>query len=452
MRHRLTRHLLAQIVCLGTHSITSLLSASGRLDEDWTSDYRMYSRRRIDPDALFASVRTNMLSAFTDPLLPAVVALDDTRIRKCGRKVSGVKYTRDPLSPPFHVNLIRAQRFLQLSLATSDDAEARMIPVAWRHAPSPHKPSANAPAEEQREFRAACLRQSLASAAAAELQRMRSWMDEHGQQQRPLWTIVDGGYTNGRVLKNLPPRTVLVGRIRADAKLYFLPSAEEALKGRPRVYGAQAPTPEQLRQNPAVPWQELSVSIGGEVRDVRVKSLGPLRWRSAGGGLVLKLVVIAPVRYRISPAGKYLYRKPAFLISTDPNAGTEEIVRRYIHRWDIEVNFRDEKTLLGVGEAQVRNSNSVEKVTGTAVAAYALMLAAARNLSPTTDLAIPRPKWQRHPPSRITTRQLIQQMRYELWGQAMTFSGFVSKTDQTRSPENDLSNPFYAVMQASRHS
>lgn len=452
MRLRLARHLLAQIVCLGTHSVTALLTASGRLQQDWSADYRMYSRQRVDPESLFATVRSHLLADASDPHQPAVVALDDTRLRKSGRKIFGAKYTRDPLGPPFQVNFIWAQRFLQVSMASSDDAHMRMVPIVWRHAPTPKKPSRKASADDWDNYRDACRRQSLSVVASAEFHRLRAWMDDHDQQTRPLWTVVDGGYTNKSVLKNLPARTVLVGRIRADAKLYFLPSGEPELKGRPRVYGVQAPTPNQLRQDDSVPWHNVSIRISGQFHNLRVKILGPLRWRSAGALHNLQLLVLAPLGYRITPAGKYLYRSPAYLIATDPNASAAEIIQRYVYRWDIEVNFRDEKTLLGVGEAQVRDQHSVENVTATAVAAYALLLAAARNLSPTRDLALPRPRWQRRPQPRVTTRQLIQQIRFELWGKAMTFSGFVSPHEQIRSPENELGNPFHAVMQAARFS
>jgi hypothetical protein len=72
-----------------------------------------------------------------------------------------------------------------------------------------------------------------------------------------------------------------------------------------------------------------------------------------------------------------LYRKPSFLICTDPDASIREILHAYLWRWDIEVNFRDEKTLLGVGQAQVRDERSVEYVPALAVAAYAMLLTSA---------------------------------------------------------------------------
>ena len=34
--------------------------------------------------------------------------------------------------------------------------------------------------------------------------------------------VVDGRFTNAKLLKNLPPNTTLIGRIRRDAKLFFL--------------------------------------------------------------------------------------------------------------------------------------------------------------------------------------------------------------------------------------
>ena len=54
-----------------------------------------------------------------------------------------------------------------------------------------------------------------------------------------LWVGVDGSYTNRTVLNGLPSNTVLIGRIRSDARLYHLPATaatawawpEEDLRG-----------------------------------------------------------------------------------------------------------------------------------------------------------------------------------------------------------------------------
>ena len=133
MQQRLQRHLLAQLVTLGDHNITGLLCTCGRQSLDWSSDYRMYSRQRVEPEQLFQQVRTSLLEQLPSGE-PVVVAVDDTRIRKSGKRWPE-QSTRDPLGPPFHTNFIWAQRFLQLSMASGSPECARMIPVGWQHAP-----------------------------------------------------------------------------------------------------------------------------------------------------------------------------------------------------------------------------------------------------------------------------------------------------------------------------
>ena len=122
---------LGQLACLGRHTISGLLCACGRQFVDWSADYRMFSQSQWDGRDLFVPVVRGILD-----LLPAtapfVAALDDTHVKKTGTKIPGVGYRRDPLSPPFHCNLIRAQRYLQLSglLAGADPpGPARAIPI-----------------------------------------------------------------------------------------------------------------------------------------------------------------------------------------------------------------------------------------------------------------------------------------------------------------------------------
>jgi len=67
---------------------------------------------------------------------------------------------------------------------------------------------------------------------------------------RQFVVSVDGSYTNRTVLKALPERTTLIGRIREDAELFHPPRAEDQpAVGSKRRYGQAAPTPEPLRQD-----------------------------------------------------------------------------------------------------------------------------------------------------------------------------------------------------------
>ena len=116
------------------------------------------------------------------------------------------------------------------------------------------------------------------------------------------------------------------------------------------------------------------------------------------------------------------------------------MLQAYVWRWDIEVNFRDEKTLLGVGQAQVRHEHSVESVPALAVAAYAMLLTSATlAYGPTGEPdSLPSPKWRRKKNLRASTQSLIQQLRHEVWAQATRFSSFLSThTAQTKPQKFD---------------
>jgi len=437
MRARVGRHLLGQLLCLGRHTLTGVLGTSGRLFFDWTADYRMYSSERVEPENLFAPVR-QALTARLGSAEPVVAALDDTRIRKSGAKTHGVKYTRDPLGPAFHVNFIKAQRFIQISMASpADDGMARMIPIDFVHAPAAQRPRPGADEQARSRFRESKQEMALPKVGADRLSALRSAMDNDGQQDRPLWSVVDGGYTNRTFFKHLPSRTVAVGRIRADAKLYHLPEPTEGRPGRNRVYGRRAPTPDSLRQDVSIPWQRIEVFAAGKTHQFKIKTLAPLRWRPAGKEHDLRLIVIAPLGYKLTKHSRVLYRKPAYLICTDPDASIQKVLQAYVWRWDIEVNFRDEKTLLGVGQAQVRHKRSVETVPALAVAAYAMLLTAATQAYGPTGKpdSLPSPKWRRKKGQRPSTQSLIQHLRHEAWAHAIRFSSFASPHAPDTKPQ-----------------
>jgi hypothetical protein len=358
---------------------------------------------------------------------PFVTALDDTHLKKTGTHIPGVAYRRDPLSPAFHTNFIRAQRFQQTSALlpyTQPAGAARAIPIVFEHVPPVPKPKRTAPPEEWAQYNEDKRRVNLSTAAVHTFQQLRQDLDERfGAAQRQLVTAVDGSYTNQTILKNLPPRTTIIGRIRKDAQFFAPPRAQEQpAVGSKRQYGPLLPRPEQLRQLESQPWQAVQAFGAGQTHTFRVKSLAPVLWKKAGAARPLRLVVVAPVGYRLRKGSKLLYRQPAYLICTDPELPLEQVLQCYLWRWDIEVNHRDEKQLIGVGQAQVRSRSSVERQPALAVASYAALLLAAARL-----YGIERPpcrgrqaKWQtKAPAQRLSTQELVQELKSEVLAYAL---------------------------------
>ena len=319
------------------------------------------------------------------------------------------------------------QRFLMFSAAWPlGDGDARMLPVRFGHAPTARRPAPGASPEELEAWRELKRRTSLGARAVEGMEALA--------RRCPGRRIVfcgDGGYTNGTVVKRLPADCRFIGRVRQDAKLHFPPNpADGGGSGRPKVYGDRAPTPGELLADDSVPWREAEGFASGRKHLFRVKEVGGLLWRPAGGAARLRLLVIAPLRYRLRKGPKLLYRRPAFLICTDPALTAEEILQCYLWRWGVEVNFRDAKQLVGVGDAQVRTELSNETLPAALVGGYSLLWAAALKLPASgTDPAgaLVAPKWRRRAENgrkTPSTGQLLRELRTECWRQSLRPEGF----------------------------
>ena len=374
---------------------------------------------------------------------PFRAVLDDTLLRRSGLHTPGVAWRRDPLGPRFQTNFVRGQRFLQISAAMpGKDDVFRLAPIAFLHAPTPPKPGRKATQEALAQYRLDTRASRLPLRASQQIIQLRQDLDrDPGGLQRILLLAFDGGFTNSTVLKPVPPRTVLIGRIRKDAKLCFTPDpALRKTLGRRLCYGAPAPTPEQFRIDDSQPWLTMTFVHSGVDHALRYKLIPNLMWRTAGAHQILQLVVIAPLAYRLRKGSKLLYRDPAFLICTDPALNPRQIIEAYFQRWDIEVNFRDEKTLLGVGQAQVRNAASVESAPALTVAAYGMLLVAGQlAFGNSNEGLLPQPKWAASSKGpRTSTQQLLHQLRAEVWGRGLgldSFSGFASNLPPFTKPE-----------------
>jgi hypothetical protein len=184
----------------------------------------------------------------------------------------------------------------------------------------------------------------------------------------------------------------------------------------------------------------MTFAHSGVSHPLRFKRRQHMMWRTTGVAQILQLIVIAPLAYRLRKGSKLLYRNPAFLICTDSELDPRQVIEAYFQRWDIEVNFRDEKTLLGVGQAQVRNTISVESAPAFAVAAYGMLLVSGQlAFGNSDDGLLPQPKWAASSKGpRTSTQQLIHQLRAEVWGRGLgiqSFSGFTSNHPADAKPE-----------------
>src|ERR1700685_4166951 len=103
------------------------------------------------------------------------------------------------------------------------------------------------------------------------------------------------------------------------------------------------------------------------------------------------------------------------LLTSDQRSSLKQLLQIYFDRWQIEVNHREEKDTLGVGQAQLWNAISVPKQPVLAVAAYsALLLASLLAFGAERGKAYAElPKWRRKA-RRPSALDLVTLLRKEM--------------------------------------
>jgi hypothetical protein len=483
------------LLCLRTHLTSNAICATGRQFLDWSADYRLFSRSPWDPHALFDPIFDHLAALLPSEQAPVVVALDDTLCPKTGRHIPGATYARDPLSPPFHLNLRRGLRFVQASVMVRAKpflGPARALPVRFEPAPPAVKPRSHASKQhrkdqrnqkknqksqakkaaakadkkkaailtaEEKQYRIDKKLRALTQVGVRVLNSLRQALDSRpATRLRQMLASGDGSYTNRTVLRQLPERTTFIGRIRKDAKLFLPSSADSSTRsaGRPRRYGPPAPTPEQVLQDDAVPVVIVPCFAAGEERQIPVKILRTVYWRKAGPDMPLLLLVIKPLGYRLRKGSKLLYRQPAFLICTDPQLDLKTLLQAYIDRWQIECNHRDEKSLIGAAQGQVWSPLAVTRLPQFQVAIYSLLLLASILAYgfQRTGAYLPLPLWRRTS-ARPSTLDLLNLLRDQIFARGMQDTSTPSIDDfavlapvDAKSPKPPLGSETFCTLAA----
>jgi DDE superfamily endonuclease len=402
---------LGTLCALGRRTISRSICAVGRQYQDWSADYKIFSRSSWEPNQLFAPVVNEYLLRY--PEGPVCVAFDDTKFPKSGRKITSAFWQRDPLSPPFHVNFLYGLRFMHASLIfphyRESECSARAYPIRFVECPAVKKPGKKATEAARQEYKKAVKTRNLSEQGRAIINDLRTDLDRLGGQARTILVAVDGSLCN-RTLMALPlERVDIVGRCRKDARLCF-----PAPKGR-RIYGKERFSPESVRQDDTVPRQICRIHYGGAWRDIRYKEANRVLWQRGAGPRTLRLSVIAPLPYKTSVNARRNYRDPAYLLCTDLSSEVNTLLQCYFDRWQIEVNHREQKDTLGVGNAQVWSRKSVPRQPAFAVASYSLLLLAGlKEFGPgRTHDYVALPAWRKNA-TRPSALDLITLLRKEM--------------------------------------
>ena len=401
---------------VGRRTITRAIALQGNTQKDWSADYKVFSRSPWQPRALFGPI---LQTAIQEHRLERIVlSTDDTRVWRNGKHVPQTQWHRDPNGPPFQTNLRWGHRFLQASLVLplylqDPQSSSRAIPVRFELAPVVKKPGPKATDDQWKDYARQKKQKNLSVQFVTLTQEVRQHLNQTGHREKRLIQTGDGSFCNRTVLGQdwEAQNVTLVVRCRKDIIL----CRRAPGKGR-RFYGKVKFTPQEVRRRDSrAPWQTTQIFHGGCFREVRFKELSRLYWQGGSRQREVRLWVVAPVGYRTSKNGRKYYRQPAYLLTTDRNTSAQVLLQAYFDHWGVEVNHRDEKDILGVGQAQVWNERSVTKVPALLVAMYSwLLLAGLKCYGPTrTEVYEPLPKWRRKA-KRPSCLDLVTLLRKQL--------------------------------------
>lgn len=405
---RLTGFLVSLLCAAGRHTLTAALPAGF----DHAAFYRLFSRARWEVEPAFGAVWEGALPLLGKARFLAV-ALDDTLMRKTGRMGGLARRLWDGTSPRFLPVLVRGLRWLHAALLVRVEGHSALaLTVGFELAQPLRRPKRNAPPEEHAAFRKAAKPHSLPMKGARMAGVLRKALDDRGLEATTLLMVVDGGYMNRSFLQNQPGRTCVIGRVRRDMRL-----CHPAPAGGRKVYGEQAATPDEVRTDDRLPWKETHCIYGGQERTLRYKEVAPLLWRTGSKRKLQRLVILAPIPYHIPGRPRRGYREPAFLLTDDLESPIEALIQAYLDRWQIEVVHRELKQDAGIGQPQVWNPQSIQRLAPMLTILWALLRLAAHNTygtsrDPHVWGELP-PYRRRNPPRRPSPQDLLRKLRSE---------------------------------------
>jgi hypothetical protein len=395
---------------------------AGLQNVDWSATFKIFSRCKWEEKRLFDSIVKESLTYFPGDFV--TIAADDTKVKKTGLKIPYTGFFFDPLSPHFHPNFLWGHRILQASVTlplyeqysgqvkNEEDTynASRGIPVRVINVPALKKPGKRATIEEIKKYKQDSKTHNMSHAFVDMVRDLRVSFDQAGASAKKLLMVVDGSFCNKTVWTAAFDRTDVIARCRKDASLCF--KAEETSRC---FYAKEKFSPLSVYQDQTIQYQDCNLFIGKKYRKVRYKEVNEVYWQRGAGRKVLRLIIVSPRPYK-SYGRKQLYKQQAYLLTDNQTLDAVTLIQQYVNRWEIEVNHRDEKNNIGLGQAQVWNKKSVDKQPALLIAAYSMMLLASLKCYG-TDRAneyLPQPKWRKGS-TRPSCNDLLNLMRKELY-------------------------------------
>ena len=342
-----------------------MTGASGRLH--WQAFHRFFSRATWDIDGLGRT----MLSLCA-PLLDSrwlEVVIDDTLAPKKGASVFGAGMHIEPVSSTRrHRNLIRGHCWVVLSLVVQVPWSQRpwAIPLFFRL----YRSKKEAPRAEYR---------TKTTLAREMVDLLLDWLPNTSKVR----LLLDSGYMNRTVLRNLPlERVTVFGAIKTNAALYRPLKHKATKKGRRRrKKGERMATPARMHGDRRWGWKTVTARVYQKEREQRVLSL-KAQWYGVLGEFIVRVVVVDQDASKVR-----------VFLCTDAEQSAAAVLEQVARRWSIEVWNRDSKQDFGFADSPAWSENAVRRTAPWAGLLSGLLIVWFHRVYKRVDVPLPERPW-----------------------------------------------------------
>jgi hypothetical protein len=322
----------------GKRTVCGMLAGAG-LSRLWPHDraHSFFSRARWSPDDLGIAAARLVISLLVPDGEPVEVLIDDTLLRRRGKKVWAASWFHDgsaqgPAKTGYGNNWVVLAVRVRLPMISRPVAVPAMAKLVIKGTSSASR---------------LWLARRMVTRLAREL------------PGRRISVTADSAYA-GRALKQLPDGVTWTTRLRANAALHALPPARTGKRGRPPKKGDRLPSLAKIAA--AAAFSQVTVTRYGKTETIAIHAFTCL-WYSVAGTAPVTVILIRDK----SETGCDLA-----LVTTETALDSARVIERYAARWAIEVAIEDAKQLFGTGQARNRTARAVERTIPFMLACQAI--------------------------------------------------------------------------------
>lgn len=350
-----TQLLAGMVTSRGPRTVTGMLTGAG-LSQTWAHHrvHRFFSRAAWDPRKVALALTGAVIEALLPAGAPVRVAVDDTLLRRRGKRVWAALWTHDG-SARSQDKIGYGNTWVIVAILVDLPFSCRPValPVMarlWRGKDTTS-------------------RGELALRMITELKQVAG--------QRIVQVVADAAYHHPDVAA-LSAGITWTTRLAANAALSSPPPPPTGKRGRPRKKGDRLGTLTQIAARAT--FKPFTVHRYGQKADVYL-SEQIVQWYGPWKDLPVRLILL-------KDTAKYYNLA---LITTDLHTPAEQIISAYAARWSIEVVFAQMRQILGVGQARNRTARAVERTVPFGLSVYTLIILwYAQHGHPTHDVAVHR--------------------------------------------------------------